>query len=105
MRQELADRHAGLQVHSAAEVQAFQRLAETAFAEYVVRIDIGYMTAISVEHANGELVAEQSEIAGDEIEQRTDGRIGLAVVIAEMSFEIAGKLRDAPVGQQLPIVR
>ena len=82
MRQELADRHAGLHMQAAAEVQSLQRLAKTTLAEHVAGIDVRHVTAVSVERANRELIAEQAVFTSGEIEQRTDGRVSLAVVIA-----------------------
>src|SRR5262249_53003323 len=49
--------------------------------------------------------AEQVELAGREVEQRADGRVGLAVVVAEVSLEVAFDFGDAPVGKQLPALR
>src|SRR5262249_48740953 len=40
-----------------------------------------------------------------EVEQRADGRVGLAVVVAEVSLEVAFEFGDAPVRKQLPTVR
>src|SRR5262249_35322617 len=39
-----------------------------------------------------------------EVEERADSRVGLAIVIAEVAFEVALEGRDAPVGKQLPAI-
>src|SRR5262249_4747568 len=100
MREEFADRHAGLHMEPTAEVQSGEPLA----AEYIVDVDLHNVATIGIDWADGELIAKQTEIARSEVEQRTDSRIGLSVVIAEVPFEVAFDLRNSPVGEQLPVL-
>src|SRR5215467_2119385 len=105
VRQILADRHARLHVDARAQVQPLQAVREALFAKGVAAVDVGDVPAVGVERADGELVAEQIELAGREVEQRADGRVRLAVVVAEVSFEVTSDAGDAPVRQQLPALR
>src|SRR5215813_1506206 len=92
-------------MNARAQVQPLQTASEALFAQRVAAEEIDDVPPISVERADGELVAEQVELARREVEQRADGRIGLAVVVAEMSFEVAFEFGDAPVRKELPAVR
>src|SRR5204863_3873162 len=62
------------------------------------------VTTVGVQRANGKLVAQQVEFAGRKIEQRTDTRIGLLIVVAKMAFIISANLCDSPVRQQSPVI-
>jgi len=91
MGQQLADWHAGLKMHRWSNSEATKFLAERTeflFTELIAGEDINYMPAISIEWSNLELVSEQIEITGSEIEQRADTRIGLTVVISKMPFVV-----------------
>src|SRR5262249_40666475 len=105
MSKVLADRHSRLHVNARAQIQTLQAASEALVAQGVAAVDVGDVPAVGVERADGELVAEQIELAGREVEQRADGRVGLAVVVAEMSLEVAFDFGDAPVGKQLPALR
>src|SRR5438045_3298680 len=109
MSQKLADRPPAFCVNDESQIQSVQAVsehvtAETALPECVTGGDVYYVTTVGVQRANGKLVAQQVEFAGRKIEQRTDTRIGLLIVVAKMAFIISANLCDSPVRQQLPVI-
>ena len=88
MSQEFADRHARLHVKSAAKVEPPDPPPQRTLAEGIAPVNVDNVPAVCVERADGELVPKQPEIAASEIEERADGRVGLAIVVAEVALEV-----------------
>src|SRR5262245_59147229 len=103
MREKLADRNPALHVDVGADIQALKQL-DVAAAELIAAVDVDDVAAVGVERPDGELVAEQVEVAGGEVEQRADARVGLTVVIAQVTLEVAFEFRNTPIARQLPAI-
>src|SRR5262245_25597994 len=102
---ELANGHARLEVDCRTKIQARQLLESIVFREFIVPIDVNDMATVRVKRTGLELISEQSEGSSREIKQRADARVGLAVVVAEVAFEVANDSRNPPVAEQLPVIR
>src|ERR1043166_1630575 len=72
VRIQLIDRNSGLKMHIEAEIQAVERMPPTVFSEHVIAVDVDDVATVAIERTDGKLVAQQAEIASDEIEQRAD---------------------------------
>ena len=94
MRCQLRDRRAGLATQSNATCQ----LAEHPVRKRVRAVQIANIATIGVEIARCELIAEQTNHALGEVEERADARIRLPVVVAEEAFIVAPEFREAIVG-------
>src|SRR5262249_57936023 len=92
-------------MNARAQVQPLQTASEALLAQRVAAVDVGDVPPISVAGADGERGAERVDLARREVKQRADGRVGLAVVVAEVPLEVAFEFGDAPVRKQLPTVR
>src|SRR5260221_7773653 len=95
---ELADGHARLQVDQTPDVERVASLEGVAAGE------VDDVQAVRVERADRELVSEHAELTCREVEERADGGGGLAVVVAEVSLEVALDLGGPPVAQEPPAV-
>jgi len=105
MRIESVDGESGFKVYVETKVQPIQSLEATFFSEAVAAEHIDDMPAIGVEWSNRKLVTQQIEVASRKVKQRTDSRISLTVIVAQMTFEITFELGNAPVEETLPTVR
>src|ERR1700674_4972722 len=100
MRLKVVDRRTALHVQAGAQHQAPQ----CRVIHGVTEEDIGNVPAVSVQNARLELVAEQIEHSRGEVEQRTDRRIALSVIVTERTLEVAVEFRDAIVGTHQPVL-
>ncbi len=57
------------------------------------------MGSVSIQRTSGGLVAQQVEFAFSKVKERTDGWVGLSVIVSKVTLEVAAQRRNAPVGQ------
>jgi hypothetical protein len=69
MGQKFAERNAGFQAYSGAEIQSLDVPGESSLAQCIAPINVRYVAAFGVERADRELIAQQAELAGREVEE------------------------------------
>src|SRR2546423_9603268 len=104
MRIEAVDWEARLEVRVQTEVQAVEYMEATLFAETVAAIHVYDVPAIAVKRSNGKLISEQVQVSRRKVKQRADTRIGLTIIVAQVTFEVPLELGNAPVKEPLPPV-
>ena len=88
MRIEFVDWKPGLKVCVDTEVQPIQGVPAAVFTEGIASKHVNDVFAIAIEWADGELIAEQIQITLSEVKQRTNRRVGLAIIVAQVAFKV-----------------
>ena len=104
MWSETVDRKPGFVVCVKTKVKTVQGMKTALFAEAIAAVHINDVPAIGVEWSNLKLVTEQVNVTLCKVKQRTDGRVGLTIVVAQVTFVVATQRGNAEVRQKLPVV-
>src|SRR6185503_13974181 len=89
MRQIFADRDARFHVETETEIQPVQVMpvhVPAILTKAVAAVNVRNEAAIRVQRSDSKLIAEQVELSGREVEERTDSGIRLSVVVAQVTF-------------------
>src|SRR5258707_4729317 len=93
-------RHTGLNFYASAEDHAL----DLAVIENVGDVGVADVAAVGNQLTDTLLLADKTEHAFGQVEQRANARVSLVVVVAEGAFVVAAEASDAIVGNQGPVV-
>ena len=75
-----------------ADERSQREVLQLSVIEYIAELPVSYLLAVRIQHTRQELIAEQAETTGSEVEQRADARIRLSVVITEPPSKLPNSL-------------